>query len=85
MLSLPVVSLPPGNLEGPGQRRKAWALLPAHQLGTGLVGELVLGGAVLLLQRAQRLGGRVDLAVLSEDPSQILVEAAVPPALLLVL
>ena len=84
MLSLPVVSLPPGNLEGPGQRREAWARLPAHQI-LGLVGELVLGGAVLLLQRAQRLGGRVDLAVLSEDPPQILVEAAVPPALLLVL
>ena len=84
MLSLPVVSLPPGNLEGRGQRDEARARLPAHQLVVW-VGKLVLGGAVLLLQCEQRLWRRVDITILSEDPSQVLVEAAVPPTLFLML
>ena len=82
-LFLPVVFLPPGQLEGCGQGDEARARLPAHQLRAELGWKILVRGEVLQLERLQRLGRRVDLAVLAVDPPQILVEAAVSPTPLL--
>ena len=79
-----MVFLPPGDLEGRGERHESWTRLPAHQLVVEL-GQLVVGRDVLLLKREKRLGRPVDLTILAEDPPKILVWAAVSPALLLVL
>ena len=78
-----MVFLPPSQLEGGGQCDEARARLPAHQLRAELGWKLLVRGEVLQLERLQRLGRRVDLAVLAEDPPQILVEAAVTPTPLL--